>query len=122
MRHMPVPASNLFERTFQVLIARYPLREVHMPEQLGAEAGLLVLGVIILNASILLYIITGKPRLRYLLLLDISLLFWIISYGMNLLTHGPQMTGTWQFMSLMGMTLLIFSFIAAFVDYLKNGD
>lgn len=93
-----------------------------MPEQMGTEAALLVLGVIMLNASIILYIITGKPRLRYLLLLDISLVFWIISYGMNLLTHGPQMTGTWQIISLMGMTLLLFSFIAAFVDYIKNGD
>ncbi|HOJ96636.1 MAG TPA: hypothetical protein PK024_07380, partial [Methanospirillum sp.] len=89
-----------------------------MSEELGAEAGLLVLSVIILNASILVHIVTGKPRLWYLLLLDISLVFWIISYGMNLLTHGPKMTGTWQMMSLMGMTLLIFSFIAAFVDYL----
>lgn len=93
-----------------------------MPEQMGAEAALLVLGVIMLNASIILYIITGKPRLRYLLLLDISLVFWIISYGMNLLTSGPQMTGTWQIISLMGMTLLLFSFMAAFVDYTKNGN
>ncbi len=93
-----------------------------MPEQMGAEAALLVLGVIMLNASIILYIITGKPRLRYLLLLDISLVFWIISYGMNLLTSGPQMTGTWQIISLMGMTLLLFSFMAAFVDYTKNSN
>ncbi len=93
-----------------------------MPEQMGAEAALLVLGVIMLNVSIILFIITGKPRLRYLLLLDISLVFWTISYGMNLLTHGPQMTGTWQIISLMGMTLLLFSFMAAFVDYMKNGN
>jgi len=89
---------------------------------MGAEAGLLVMGVIILIGSIILYIITGKPRLRFLFLLDISLIFWIISYGMNLLTHSPQMTGTWQIISLMGMTLLLFSFTAAFVDYTRNGN
>jgi len=37
-------------------------------------------------------------------------------------SDSPQMTGTWQIVSLMGMTLLLFSFIAAFVDYIRNAD
>ncbi|HQB99609.1 MAG TPA: histidine kinase N-terminal 7TM domain-containing protein, partial [Methanospirillum sp.] len=64
----------------------------------------------------------GKPRLRYLILLDLSLLFWMISYWINIISDSPQMTGTWQIVSLMGMTLLLFSFIAAFVDYIRNAD
>ena len=93
-----------------------------MEKVIAAEAGLLVVGFLLLNASIILYITTGRPRLRYLLLLDICLLFWIISYGINLFFDGPQMTGTWQIISLMGMTLLLFSFFAAFVDYMRNGN
>jgi len=93
-----------------------------MQDMIGAEAGLLVMGFLLLNASIFLYIITGKPRLRYLILLDLSLLFWMISYWINIISDGPQMTGTWQIVSLMGMTLLLFSFIAAFVDYIRNAD
>lgn len=93
-----------------------------MTELIGTEGGLLVMGGIILFGSILMYIVTGKPRLRFLFLLDISLTFWMISYSFNLLTKGPQMTGTWQIISLMGMTLVLFSFIAAFVDYMKNGN
>ena len=49
-----------------------------MQDMIGAEGGLLVMGFLLLNASIFLYIITGKPRLRYLILLDLSLLFWMI--------------------------------------------
>lgn len=93
-----------------------------MQDMIGAEAGLLVMGFLLLNASIFLYIITGKPGLRYLILLDLSLLFWMISYWINIISDSPQMTGTWQIVSLMGMTLLLFSFIAAFVDYIRNAD
>jgi|GEM_PF-1217627 len=93
-----------------------------MPQQMGAESALLILGVLILIISIFLYIITGKPRLRFLLLIDLSLIFWIISYSTNLLTRGTLMTGTWQMISLMGITLLLFSFTAAFVDYVKKGN
>jgi hypothetical protein len=46
----------------------------------------------------------------------------MISYWINIISDGPQMTGTWQIVSLMGMTLLLFSFIAAFVDYIRNAD
>ncbi|MDX8551555.1 hypothetical protein KHC33_11505 [Methanospirillum sp. J.3.6.1-F.2.7.3] len=93
-----------------------------MTEEIGAEASLLFVGIILLISTIFLYIFTGKPRLRFLLILNISLLFWIVSYGMNLATSGPQMTGTWQIISLMGLTMVVLSFIAAFVDYMKKEE
>lgn len=93
-----------------------------MTELIGTEGGLLIMAGLILFGSILMYIVTGRPRLRFLILLDLSLTFWIASYSMNLLTSGPQMTGVWQIISLMGMTLVLFSFVAAFVDYMKDGN
>ena len=93
-----------------------------MAGEMGAEAGLLVMGLFIFVGSIILYVITGRPRLRFLLLLDLSLFFWLISYILNILTKGTEMTRIWQIISLMGMTLLLFSFTAAFVDYMKNGN
>lgn len=89
---------------------------------MGTEAGLLLMGLIIFVGSILLYIFTGRPRLRFLFLLDLSLFFWMVSYALNLLTKGTEMTQIWQIVSLMGMTLLLFSFMAAFVDYMRNGN
>ena len=83
------------------------------------EGALLALGIIIVFESIIIHIITGKPRLRFVILLDLSLLFWIGSFGINLITSGPHMSGTWKIVSLMGMTMVLFAFIAAFVDYIR---
>ena len=95
---------------------------IWVPELIGTEGALLFMALIILIGSFSLYIVTGKPRLRFLVMLDISLTFWIISYAMNLLTSGPEMTGLWQMISLMGMTFVLFSFTAALVDYIKNSQ
>lgn len=81
------------------------------------EGALLAIGILLFIGSIVLFLTTGKPRFRFLLILDISLLFWLIGYLLNLVSREPSRTGTWQMISLMGMTMLLFSFIAAYVDY-----
>ena len=93
-----------------------------MPHPGGYNGSLLIVGVIILMGSIFMYIITGKPRLRFILMVNISLIFWMISFIMGILTTGPEMSGLWHIISLMGMTFVLFSFLAAFVDYVKNGS
>ena len=93
-----------------------------MSAEFQTEGVLLLLSIVLLTGSVSLYIITGRPKLRYLVTLNLCLLFWLICYGINVIFYNTISTGFWQMISLMCMTLLLFSFIAAFVDYFKKRD
>jgi len=90
-----------------------------MAAEIQAEGSLLVIGIMLLTGSISLYLVTGRPRMRFIILLDMCLLFWLVSYGINVLFYNPQTAGFWQMISLMGFVLLIFAFMAALSDYVK---
>ena len=78
--------------------------------------------IVLLTGSVNLYIIAGRPKLRYLITFNLCLLFWLVCYGINVIFYNHISTVFWQMISLMCMTLLLFSFIGAFVDYFKKGD